>query len=54
VGDLGAEGARVNTARCRSCNAEIVWASTAQGKFMPVDAESVPDGNVELTPTFLP
>jgi hypothetical protein len=44
----------VNTARCRSCNAEIVWASTAQDKFVPVDAEPVPGGNVELAPAFLP
>ncbi len=35
-------------ARCRSCNAEIVWAVTRHGKHMPVDAEPSADGNVEL------
>lgn len=33
---------------CRSCNAPVVWASTKHGKSMPVDAEPVDDGNVEL------
>jgi hypothetical protein len=34
--------------RCRSCRAEIVWATTGAGKAMPVDAEPVDDGNVLL------
>lgn len=33
---------------CRSCNAPIVWAKTEKGKPMPVDAEPVADGNIEL------
>ena len=33
---------------CRSCGAEIVWAVTATGKRMPVDAATHPDGNVQL------
>lgn len=33
---------------CRSCGADIVWAVTAAGKRMPVDAEPVPEGNVAL------
>lgn len=31
---------------CRSCRAKIVWATTEQGKSMPVDAEPVEGGNV--------
>lgn len=27
--------------RCRSCNAEIIWAETAGGKRMPLDVEPV-------------
>lgn len=27
---------------CRSCGAEIVWALTASGKRMPLDAQSLP------------
>jgi len=36
---------------CRSCNAEIIWATTNKGKAMPIDAEPNPAGNVELIPT---
>lgn len=32
--------------RCRSCRAEIVWATTEQGKSMPVDLAPVDHGNV--------
>jgi hypothetical protein len=35
---------------CRSCGAGIVWAVTAKGKRMPVDAEPHPDGNVTTVP----
>jgi hypothetical protein len=35
-------------ARCRSCGAEVIWAVTASGKRMPVDADPVPEGNVLL------
>ena len=34
----------MNTAKCRSCGAEIIWAQTEFGKLMPMDAE----------PTILP
>lgn len=34
---------------CRSCGATILWATTTNGKAMPIDAEPSPDGNVELT-----
>jgi hypothetical protein len=33
---------------CRSCGAAIVWAQTAVGKRMPVDAEPVDGGNLVL------
>lgn len=36
--------------RCRSCDAEIVWARGATGKRMPVDAEPSHNGNVMLVP----
>jgi hypothetical protein len=36
--------------RCRTCSAAIIWVRThAKGKPMPLDAEPVADGNVELT-----
>lgn len=31
---------------CRSCRAPIVWATTEQGKSMPIDAGPVDNGNV--------
>lgn len=35
--------------RCRSCDAEIIWAVTEPGgKAIPVDADPSEDGNVEL------
>ena len=36
------------TARCRSCDAPIIWAVTKNDKRMPVDAEPAENGNVEL------
>lgn len=35
-------------ARCSTCGAEIVWCRTERGKAMPVDADPVPDGNIEI------
>ena len=35
---------------CRSCGAEVVWTQTTKGKAMPVDAEPVSTGNVQLIP----
>jgi hypothetical protein len=29
----------MNTARCRSCSAEIIWAETVNGKKIPLDAK---------------
>lgn len=34
--------------RCRSCAAEIIWAHTEKGKRIPLDAEPVEGGNIEL------
>ncbi len=31
--------------KCRSCDAEILWGTTAGGASMPLDAEPVADGN---------
>lgn len=35
-------------AKCRSCDAEIVWAVSEAGKRMPLDAKPFPGGNVEM------
>ena len=37
------------TACCRSCGAEIVWAVTASGRNMPVDAAPSDAGTITLT-----
>jgi hypothetical protein len=39
------------TDRCRSCNAPIRWAQTEVGRAIPLDAEPVQGGNIELTTT---
>lgn len=36
------------TVPCSSCQAPIVWARSVKGKAMPLDAEPVLGGNVEL------
>ena len=33
---------------CRSCGAEIIWATTPAGKPMPLDPERVPGGNIDV------
>lgn len=38
----------MKTSRCNSCGAEIVWARSEGGRAMPLDAEPVEGGNVEL------
>lgn len=38
-------------ARCRSCQAEIVWARTSAGRPMPLDAEPNPAGTCTLEHT---
>jgi hypothetical protein len=35
-------------ANCRSCNRSIIWTETEKGKKMPVDAEPVLNGNIDL------
>lgn len=37
--------------QCSTCKASIIFAKTAQGKDMPVDAEPSPNGNVRLRDT---
>jgi hypothetical protein len=34
--------------RCNSCQAAIIWATTAKGKAMPLDVEPSASGNIEL------
>lgn len=38
-------------ARCRSCDALIVWAMFASGRLMPLDAERVKGGRIVLVPS---
>jgi hypothetical protein len=33
---------------CTKCPARVTWALTANGKRMPLDAEPVPGGNLEI------
>lgn len=35
-------------ARCRSCPAEVWWATTEAGKQMPLDVQPAADGNVVI------
>ena len=34
--------------KCRTCGKEIVWLKTLRGKSMPVDAETVDEGEKEF------
>lgn len=34
--------------RCKTCEADITWASTRSGKSMPLDAEPTERGNMAL------
>jgi|HubBroStandDraft_4_1064222.scaffolds.fasta_scaffold00070_27 hypothetical protein len=38
----------MNTAKCSSCGAAIIWAKTGRENLMPIDAEPVHDGNVHI------
>ncbi|MEU6387686.1 hypothetical protein ABZ847_29485 [Streptomyces bauhiniae] len=40
------------TEPCRSCSAQIIWATTERGKTMPVNAEPEPGGNVQLVEQY--
>lgn len=33
---------------CRSCNAEIIWAETIDGNWMPIDSKPAEDGILVL------
>lgn len=37
-----------SAAHCKSCDAQIVWAVTENGRRMPVDADPVPAGTILL------
>lgn len=37
-------------AKCRSCNADILWCVTESGKKMPLDTQSCSDGTVAILP----
>jgi hypothetical protein len=41
----------VKRSTCRTCRADIIWAVSANGKAMPIDADPAPGGNVRLTVT---
>jgi len=34
--------------KCRSCGKELIWASTAAGKKMPLEACSLAEGNLRI------
>lgn len=36
----------LNESRCRACDAKILWARTAAGKLVPLDACPVAEGNM--------
>ncbi len=36
-------------ARCRSCNAEILWCKSVNGKLIPMDSAPSDDGNMVIT-----
>lgn len=36
------------TEPCRSCGQPVIWCITERLQAMPVDAEPVPDGNIQL------
>lgn len=35
-----------NTGTCRGCQGPMLWALTDKGKGIPLDPDSVPDGNL--------
>lgn len=38
----------MNKGQCRSCNAEIWWATTLKNKAIPLDPNPHPNGNVVI------
>jgi hypothetical protein len=42
------------TARCRSCQAPVIWAVSASGRPMPLDPDPRPDGTLILIETDPP
>ncbi len=39
----------MDTQKCRSCGAAILWCKTEKGKAMPVDAEPSENGNLIIS-----
>lgn len=46
--DTTAEKHEARIRNCKSCMARIIWFTTASGKSMPVDADTVEEGDEEL------
>lgn len=46
--DTAAERHEQRIKNCKSCMARIVWFTTASGKSMPVDADTVEEDDEEL------
>lgn len=40
----------MRTSACSSCGAPVVWVAMATGRSAPLNADPVPNGNVELDP----
>jgi len=38
----------MTVSQCRTCKADIVWLKTEAGKNMPVDADTVDEGDTEF------
>lgn len=41
-------------ATCKSCQAEIVWAFTEEGKLIPLDPGTFEDGNLRIIGGVMP
>jgi hypothetical protein len=48
--EVRCEGKKMKTSECRSCGAEIVWIKTELGKWMPVDADTITEGDEVFDP----
>ncbi len=40
----------MKTSSCKGCTASIIWATTVNGKVMPLDAKPDPTGHFTLSP----
>lgn len=41
----------IKVSNCRSCDAQIVWMKTESGRNMPVDVDSVSEGDEVFDPS---